>query len=85
MPERQEDCANEQLCSHKWYESDPKVHQRHSGLDGHRNDERVFDEETWTDLGNRKVEYYARSKTIAERTAWDYWNSLDRKCMHYRL
>ncbi|KAH7730561.1 oxidoreductase [Aphelenchoides avenae] len=45
--------------------------------DGHRNDKRVFDEETWTDLDSPKVEYYARSKTIAERTAWEYWNSLD--------
>jgi nucleoside-diphosphate-sugar epimerase len=31
----------------------------------------IADEATWTDLGNRKVGAYARSKTLAERTAWE--------------
>jgi len=44
--------------------------------DGHCNKNRVFDETSWTDLSSKKVEYYARSKTVAERWAWEYWNSL---------
>jgi dihydroflavonol-4-reductase len=31
----------------------------------------LADETVWTDLANPKVGAYARSKTIAERTAWD--------------
>jgi nucleoside-diphosphate-sugar epimerase len=31
----------------------------------------VNDETVWTDLNNSKVSAYARSKTIAERAAWD--------------
>jgi nucleoside-diphosphate-sugar epimerase len=31
----------------------------------------VQDETTWTDLSNPKVSAYSRSKTIAERAAWD--------------
>ena len=33
--------------------------------------ESVSDESTWTDLGDPTVGAYARSKTVAERTAWD--------------
>ncbi|KAI1707375.1 3-beta hydroxysteroid dehydrogenase/isomerase family domain-containing protein [Ditylenchus destructor] len=52
--------------------------------DGHRNDERIFDESCWTKLENEtkgkhspKVDNYAKSKTLAESTAWQYWKSLD--------
>ncbi|VDO73113.1 unnamed protein product [Heligmosomoides polygyrus] len=47
--------------------------------DGYPNDSQVFDETCWTDLENPLVENYARSKTLAEKAAWDFWNSLDRK------
>jgi nucleoside-diphosphate-sugar epimerase len=33
--------------------------------------ESVSDEATWTDLGDPMVGAYARSKTVAERTAWE--------------
>jgi nucleoside-diphosphate-sugar epimerase len=33
--------------------------------------ESVTDETVWTDLDDRKTGAYARSKTLAERTAWD--------------
>jgi len=33
--------------------------------------ESVSDEATWTDLGDPTVGAYARSKTVAERTAWE--------------
>lgn len=45
--------------------------------DGHKNNERIFDETCWTNLESKKVENYAKSKTIAEKTAWDFWNSLN--------
>lgn len=45
--------------------------------DGYPNDSQVFDETCWTDLENPLVENYARSKTLAEKAAWDFWNSLD--------
>ncbi|KAK0405651.1 hypothetical protein QR680_018113 [Steinernema hermaphroditum] len=45
--------------------------------DGHKNDECVFDESCWTNLENKHVENYARSKTLAERSAWNFWNSLN--------
>ncbi|MFF1574333.1 SDR family oxidoreductase [Leifsonia sp. NPDC058292] len=40
---------------------------------GHAPTERPFTEEDWTDLDSgRHVSAYARSKTIAERAAWDF-------------
>jgi nucleoside-diphosphate-sugar epimerase len=45
--------------------------------DGHKNNERIFDETCWTNLESKKVENYAKSKTLAEKTAWDFWNSLN--------
>lgn len=44
--------------------------------DGHKNSSRVFDETCWTNLESKSVEYYARSKTLAEKSAWNYWKSL---------
>jgi nucleoside-diphosphate-sugar epimerase len=40
---------------------------------GHKPQEAAFDETTWTDLtGTRAVPAYPKSKTIAERAAWDF-------------
>src|SRR5689334_20811947 len=38
---------------------------------GHEPTDRPFTEETWTDL-NGHVSAYAKSKTLAERAAWDF-------------
>lgn len=46
-------------------------------LDGHKNNEQIFDESCWTNLESKKVENYARSKTLAEQEAWKFWNSLN--------
>jgi len=45
--------------------------------DGHKNSSRVFDETCWTNIESKRVDYYAKSKTLAEKAAWNYWNSLD--------
>lgn len=39
--------------------------------------QRPLTEDDWADPGNRKMGPYARSKTIAERSAWDYAESVD--------
>lgn len=39
--------------------------------DEHARGDWMADESVWTDLNDRKVRAYARSKTIAERAAWD--------------
>ena len=36
---------------------------------------RVLDDDDWSDLDNRSIDAYARSKTIAERAAWAYAQS----------
>ncbi|KAE9546287.1 hypothetical protein FO519_010501, partial [Halicephalobus sp. NKZ332] len=43
---------------------------------GHKNDEKIFDENSWTNLESNKIENYAKSKTFAEKRAWDFWRSL---------
>ncbi|KAK6731178.1 hypothetical protein RB195_007563 [Necator americanus] len=45
--------------------------------DGHPNDSRVFDETCWTNLNSPHVDNYAKSKTLAEQAAWDFWSTLD--------
>ncbi|CAI4224584.1 unnamed protein product [Auanema sp. JU1783] len=47
--------------------------------DGHKNSSRIFDETCWTDLNSSSVEYYAKSKTMAETAAWNYWKSIERE------
>ena len=37
----------------------------------------VFDETTWSDINTRAIGAYEKSKTIAERAAWDYVATLD--------
>jgi nucleoside-diphosphate-sugar epimerase len=39
---------------------------------GHPPTDRPFSEETWTDLNGSGVSAYAKSKTLAERAAWDF-------------
>jgi nucleoside-diphosphate-sugar epimerase len=39
---------------------------------GHPQQERPFDETSWTDLSGRDASAYVRSKTLAERAAWDF-------------
>ena len=34
-----------------------------------------FNESTWTDLNDKSINSYQKSKTIAEKTAWDFINS----------
>lgn len=37
---------------------------------------RVYTEDDWTDLSSRDMDTYARSKTMAEKAAWDFIQSL---------
>ncbi len=39
---------------------------------GHEQRSAPFDEASWTNLGGRDVIAYTKSKTLAERAAWDY-------------
>ena len=39
---------------------------------GHREQTAPFDETSWTNLDGAGVTAYAKSKTIAERAAWDF-------------
>jgi len=39
---------------------------------GHKQRETPFDETSWTDPGGDDVQAYAKSKTLAERAAWDF-------------
>src|SRR3954462_15247774 len=39
---------------------------------GHERDDTVYDETSWTDVDGDGVSAYAKSKTIAERAAWDF-------------
>jgi nucleoside-diphosphate-sugar epimerase len=39
---------------------------------GHPRGDRVFTEDDWTDLDGPGVSAYVRSKTVAERAAWDF-------------
>lgn len=40
--------------------------------DGHSDMTQVFDEKTWTNVESPLATNYAKSKTLAERAAWDY-------------
>ncbi|VDO20638.1 unnamed protein product [Heligmosomoides polygyrus] len=39
--------------------------------EGHPQD-RAFDETSWTDVTSPSVDYYAKSKTLAEKAAWEF-------------
>ncbi len=39
---------------------------------GHKEQDKPFDETAWTDLAGSDLTAYAKSKTIAERAAWDF-------------
>jgi dihydroflavonol-4-reductase len=47
-------------------------------FDGHEGENRTFDETDWSDLGKTRLIYH-KSKTIAERAAWDFINSTENK------
>lgn len=47
-------------------------------IDGHEGENRSFDETDWSDLG-KVLLYYQKSKTLAERAAWDFIQSADNK------
>src|SRR5271154_1488231 len=46
---------------------------------GHPQQDKPFKEETWTNLASRDVPLYQKSKTIAERAAWDFIKGDDGK------
>ncbi len=40
---------------------------------------KIYDESDWTQYNDKSVTAYAKSKTLAEKTAWDFVQSLDEK------
>src|SRR4051812_23187159 len=46
---------------------------------GHGHPDTIFDETSWTELDGSGVSAYAKSKTVAERAAWDYVSSRGRR------
>lgn len=47
-------------------------------FDGHEGENRIFDETDWSDL-SKTQSAYCKSKTLAERAAWDYIHSPENK------
>jgi len=47
-------------------------------INGHQGENRAFDENDWTDLSKCHF-VYSKSKTLAERAAWDFIGSVDNK------
>ena len=47
-------------------------------FDGHEGENRTFDETDWSDLEKTRLVYH-KSKTIAERAAWDFIQSAENK------
>jgi nucleoside-diphosphate-sugar epimerase len=47
-------------------------------ISGHERENRVFTESDWTDTGKTKYAY-AKSKTLAERAAWEFIRSAENK------
>ena len=41
-----------------------------------KEESKTFDEESWTDVENSSVDLYAKSKTLAEKAAWDFVKEL---------
>jgi len=44
--------------------------------EGHESENRTFSEEDWTKTDNKKVLPYSRSKTEAEKAAWEFVKNL---------
>lgn len=44
--------------------------------DGRKNSSAKFDETFWSNIEDEREEWYAVSKTLAEKAAWNYWYSL---------
>jgi len=47
-------------------------------IDGHNTQAAPFDETSWTDVTQKGVSAYSKSKTLAERAAWDFSNGKER-------
>jgi dihydroflavonol-4-reductase len=45
---------------------------------GHNGENRTFNENDWSDIG-KNIGAYAKSKTLAERAAWDFVNSAENR------
>uniref|UniRef100_A0A914XGW9 NAD-dependent epimerase/dehydratase domain-containing protein n=1 Tax=Plectus sambesii TaxID=2011161 RepID=A0A914XGW9_9BILA len=45
--------------------------------EGHEEYDKVFNEEDWSNLDNPIVNNYGRSKTLAEKAAWDFWKNIE--------
>ena len=41
-----------------------------------KEESKLFDETSWTDLENASIDIYAKSKTLAEKAAWDFVKEL---------
>lgn len=41
-----------------------------------KEESKLFDEESWTDTDNSSLDIYAKSKTLAEKAAWDFVKEL---------
>jgi dihydroflavonol-4-reductase len=46
-------------------------------LEGTNDGIHVFDEDDWSDLHNPKLTHYVRSKTLAEKAAWDFVKNIN--------
>uniref|UniRef100_A0A0N4ZWY6 Epimerase domain-containing protein n=1 Tax=Parastrongyloides trichosuri TaxID=131310 RepID=A0A0N4ZWY6_PARTI len=44
--------------------------------EGHNDENRIFNESDWSNVESPKMRYYAKSKTLAEKAAWDYVNNI---------
>ncbi|CAI4225482.1 unnamed protein product [Auanema sp. JU1783] len=40
--------------------------------EGHDDPAKMYDETTWTNVNSKQVDNYAKSKTLAEKAAWDF-------------
>ena len=43
-----------------------------------------IDESCWTDTSNKDLDAYTKSKTLAERSAWDYVSKFNENNNHFR-
>ena len=48
---------------------------------GHKDMQKIFTHDDWTDINGPDVSPYVKSKTIAERAAWDFINSQEEKTL----
>lgn len=53
--------------------------------EGHDNPNRIFTEADWTDMEAKDVRIYSKSKTAAERAAWDFVHNLEEGANPFKL